>query len=48
MAMPEIKARMLDLGMDPIADNSAEEMAAAMQNDSARWSKLAEKAGLTP
>ncbi|MGA8612754.1 MAG: tripartite tricarboxylate transporter substrate binding protein [Xanthobacteraceae bacterium] len=45
-ATADVRARMRDLGMNPVARKSPEELARFLQDEIARWGKIVEAAGL--
>ena len=48
MKDPELRTRLVNMGVDLIDDNSAASMASTMLNNADQWGKLAEKAGIKP
>ena len=48
MKDPELRTRLVNMGVDVIEDNSARAMAATMLSNADQWGALAEKAGIKP
>jgi tripartite-type tricarboxylate transporter receptor subunit TctC len=46
VAMPDIRARMADIGMNPVGTGSVEDLQKFLQSEIVRWGKVVEEAGI--
>jgi tripartite-type tricarboxylate transporter receptor subunit TctC len=46
VAMPDIRARMADIGMNPVGTGSIEDLQKFLQSEIVRWGKVVEEAGI--